>query len=100
MLNQLTISELRSRLTRRDVSARETLAACLNQIKRVDGEVKAFLSYDEADAFAQADAADAALKSGANKPLLGVPIGMKDVLAVRGHPLNCSSKILGKFISP
>src|SRR4029078_9785099 len=25
---------------------------------------------------------------------------MKDVLAVKGHPLNCASKILGNFISP
>ncbi len=100
MLNQLTISELQSRLSRREVSAREALTACLDRIKRVDGQVKAFLSYDEADAFAQADAADQQLKAGANKPLLGVPIGMKDVFAVRGHPLNCASKILGKFISP
>ena len=36
----------------------------------------------------------------ANKPLLGVPIAVKDVLAVKNQPLNCGSKILGKFISP
>jgi aspartyl-tRNA(Asn)/glutamyl-tRNA(Gln) amidotransferase subunit A len=100
MLNQLTISELQSRLARREVSAREALTACLERIKNVDPQVKAFLSYDEADAFAQADAADALLKSGAKQSLLGVPIAMKDVLAVRGHPLNCASKILGNFISP
>ena len=34
------------------------------------------------------------------KPLLGVPIAIKDVLAVKNQPLNCGSKILGKFISP
>ncbi len=34
------------------------------------------------------------------EPLLGVPIALKDVIAVRGQPLNCGSKILGKFISP
>ena len=34
------------------------------------------------------------------KPLLGVPIAVKDVLAVKNQPLNCGSKILGKFISP
>src|SRR5581483_129772 len=33
-------------------------------------------------------------------PLLGVPIGIKDVLAVKDQPLNCASKILGKFVSP
>ena len=41
MLNQLTISELTAKLGRREVSARETVEACLNQIKRVDGEIHA-----------------------------------------------------------
>src|SRR5205085_8180510 len=48
-------------------------------------------------------AADKALASGAThaqKPLLGVPVAVKDVLAVKNHPLNCGSKVLGKFISP
>jgi aspartyl-tRNA(Asn)/glutamyl-tRNA(Gln) amidotransferase subunit A len=32
--------------------------------------------------------------------LLGVPVALKDLLAVRGQPLNCASKILGRFVSP
>jgi aspartyl-tRNA(Asn)/glutamyl-tRNA(Gln) amidotransferase subunit A len=32
--------------------------------------------------------------------LLGVPIAIKDVIAVKGQPLNCGSAILGKFVSP
>ena len=103
MLNTLPISELTARLARRDVSARETLQACLDQIARVDNQVHAFLSYDAADAFAQADAADQALASGvthAQQPLLGVPIALKDVLAVQDQPLGCGSRILEKFIAP
>src|SRR4051812_38563065 len=102
MLNQLTISELTTRLTKREVSARETVQACLEQIGRVDKNIHAFISYDASDALTQADAADKLLAGGgvANKPLLGVPIAVKDVLAVKGQPLNCGSKILGKFISP
>jgi aspartyl-tRNA(Asn)/glutamyl-tRNA(Gln) amidotransferase subunit A len=103
MLNQLTISELTGRLARREASAHETVQACLDQIARVDGSIHAFISHNDADALAQADAADQAIASGvthAQKSLLGVPIGIKDVLAVKNHPLNCGSKILGKFISP
>jgi len=103
MLHRLTISELTARLGRREVSAREALQACLDQVDRVDPQVKAFLSIDRADAQAQADAADQALASGtrhAEKPLLGVPIALKDVLSHRGQPLNCASKILGKYVSP
>ncbi|HEX4646351.1 MAG TPA: Asp-tRNA(Asn)/Glu-tRNA(Gln) amidotransferase subunit GatA, partial [Verrucomicrobiae bacterium] len=59
------------------------------------------LSYDAADALAQADAVDKAIAGGATqRPLLGVPVAIKDVLAVKNQPLNCASKILGKFVSP
>jgi aspartyl-tRNA(Asn)/glutamyl-tRNA(Gln) amidotransferase subunit A len=101
MLNQLTISQLAAKLGRREVSAREVMQACLDQIQKVEGRIHAFISYDAADALAQADAADQAIARGApQKPLLGVPIAIKDVIAVRGQPLNCGSKILGRFISP
>lgn len=102
MLNQLTISELTAKLARREVSARETMQACLNQIARVDGKIHAFISHNAADALAQADAADKELAQGGRtaRCLLGVPIAVKDVLCVKNQPLNCASKILGNFVSP
>jgi len=103
MLNQLTISELAAKLAGREVSSRAATQACLDQIQRVDSRIRAFISYNAADALAQADAADQALAAGQTheqRPLLGVPVAIKDVIAVKGQPLNCGSKILGKFVSP
>jgi len=103
MLNQLTISQLAAKLARREVTARAATQACLDRIERVDGQIRAFISYDAPDALAQADAADKALAAGqthAQKPLLGVPVAIKDVIAVKGQPLNCGSKILSNFIAP
>jgi len=103
MLNQLTISELTAKLACRQVSAREATQACLDQIARVDGQIHAFISHNAADALAQADAADSLLAQGnhaGGHPLLGVPVAIKDVLAVKNQPLNCGSKILGNFVSP
>jgi len=102
MLNQLTISELTAKLAKREVSSREVMQSCLDRIARVDGKIHAFISHDAADALRQADAADQLLSQGggANRPLLGVPVAVKDVLAVKNQPLNCGSKILGRFISP
>lgn len=103
MLNQLTISELTTRLATKECSAREAMQACLDRIQAIDGKVKAFLSYDTADALAQADAADRAIAAGvthAQKPLLGVPIALKDIFAVKGQPCGVSSRILEGFVSP
>ena len=102
MLNQLTISELTTKIAKREVSAREATQACLDRVAKVDGQIHAFISHNDADALAQADAVDKLIAQGnsANRPLLGVPIGIKDVLAVKDHPLNCGSKILGNFVSP
>jgi aspartyl-tRNA(Asn)/glutamyl-tRNA(Gln) amidotransferase subunit A len=103
MLNQLTISELAAKLAKRETSSREITQACLDQINRVDGQIHAFLSHDAADALFQADSADKEIASGtthAQKPLLGIPVAIKDVINVKGQPLTCGSKLLGKFISP
>jgi aspartyl-tRNA(Asn)/glutamyl-tRNA(Gln) amidotransferase subunit A len=103
MLNQLTIGELRGRLARREASAREAVQACLDRIAAVDGTLHAFLSHDPEDALVQADAADKLLAQpgvAAGLPLLGIPVAIKDVIAVKDQPLHCGSKILGQFRSP
>lgn len=102
-LNASTISELVPRLAAREISAREIMQACLDRIARVEDKIHAFISWDAKDALTQADAADHELSHGGthlDKPLLGIPIAIKDVMAVRNQPLNCASKILGDFISP
>jgi aspartyl-tRNA(Asn)/glutamyl-tRNA(Gln) amidotransferase subunit A len=103
MLNRLTLAELADRFASREVSARDATRACLEQVRRVDGAIRAFLSVDEPDAMAQAEAADRELARGVThreKPLLGVPLAVKDVLAVKGQPLGCGSRILEGFVSP
>ncbi len=102
MLNQLAISELTAKLAKREVSAREAMQSCLDRIARVDGNIHAFISHNAGDALAQADIADRELAKGghAAKSLLGIPVAVKDVIAVKNQPLNCGSKIPGKFVSP
>lgn len=103
MLQHLTLSALRLKLERKEISSKELVQACLGQIQKVEPSVHAFLSWNEADALTQADAADRQIASGASferQPLLGIPIGLKDVLVAKGHPASCASRILEGFISP
>ena len=103
MLHELTLSALTAKLAAGEVSAREAMQACLDRVDAVDDRVNAFISLDRDDALGQADAADERLAKGdthAAKPLLGVPISLKDIFCAKGQPVNCSSKILADFRSP
>ena len=94
---------LARRLASGEASATDALEACMAQVDRVDGQVKAFLSIDREDARRQARAADVELASGrgdGTRPLLGVPIALKDVLCHQGQPVGCASKILEGYVSP
>jgi len=96
-----TVAKLSDLLERRAVSAEELARSCLDRIRATDGRINAFLSIDEADVLAQARASDARRAAGqARGPLDGVPVGLKDVIAVRDQPLTGGSRILEKFISP
>lgn len=100
MANFLTIHQLLEQLRAGELSSREATQACLDRVEKVDGRLNAFISVDAADALAQADAADQSRAAGEDLPMLGVPVAVKDVLAVKDQPLNCASKILGEFNSP
>lgn len=96
-----TAAGLAAKLEAGEFSAEELTRACLDRVKAVDGTVRAFLHIDEEDALAQARASDLRRQSGQTRgPLDGLPVGMKDNLAVKGQPLTCASKILANFISP
>jgi aspartyl-tRNA(Asn)/glutamyl-tRNA(Gln) amidotransferase subunit A len=96
-----SIAELAGLLDARSVSAVELTKAVVARTKAVDGRVRAFNSFDEGDALAQAAASDARRAAGqARGPLDGIPVGLKDIIAVAGQPLTASSKMLANFVSP
>ena len=95
------LTELAADLAAKKLSSVELTQAVIARTKAVDGRVKAFNSFDEADALAQAAASDARRAAGqARGSLDGIPIGLKDVISVAGQPLTASSKMLANFVSP
>jgi len=95
------ITELAARLESKELSAVELTQAVLARTKAVEPQVGAFNSFDEADALAQAAASDARRAAGKSLGALdGIPVGLKDVIAVKDQPLTASSKMLANFVSP
>jgi aspartyl-tRNA(Asn)/glutamyl-tRNA(Gln) amidotransferase subunit A len=100
-LTRFTAAQLSDALGSSTVSAREVAQAHLDRIAAVDDGIHAFLHIDAEGALAAADAVDAARASGERLgPLAGVPLALKDVLAMRGVPTTCGSRILEGWRPP
>lgn len=96
-----TISELAAMLAAGETTSLAITQAVIDRTAAVDGQVQAFLSSDADDALAQARASDERRAAGnALGPLDGIPIGIKDTLAVKDQPLRCASKMLENYVSP
>src|SRR6516164_8538523 len=93
--------ELLSQFAAGEVTAQALAAKCLDAIRRLDPQLRAYLHVDEADALAQAGAVDGKRRRG--EPLgalAGLPVALKDVLCVRGQPATAGSRMLENFVSP
>jgi len=83
------------------ISAVEVTQAHLDRIAAVDGDVHAFLHVDAEGALEAAAAADRRRAAGRPASALdGVPIAVKDLLATRGVPTTCGSRMLQGWVPP
>ncbi len=88
-------------LEARRISSVELMQAVIGRTRAVEERIHAFNSFDADDALAQARASDERRAAGrARGPLDGIPVGLKDVIAVKGQPLTASSRMLANFVSP
>ena len=96
-----TAAEQAAGLAEGDVTSVELTLAHLDRIETVDGELHAFLHVDRDGALAEATASDERRAAGSARSTLdGVPIAVKDVLATRGLPTTCGSRILEGWVPP
>jgi amidase len=95
-----TASEMSAALKAKTVSAVELAQDVIAQIERHDGKVNAVCVRTFERGLAAAKAADAALARGEAKPLLGIPMTVKESFNVAGTPTTWGFPAQKDFIAP
>ncbi len=100
-LKSLTIDAARTAVQERKTTALALAEAHYARIQKEDGQIGAFLTLSKERALEQADRMDRMAAEGKTLPVLGgVPVGIKDVMSMRGLRTTAGSKILENYIPP
>jgi aspartyl-tRNA(Asn)/glutamyl-tRNA(Gln) amidotransferase subunit A len=90
----LTLAEAAAAIAARQLSPVEYLDALLARIAARDPELNAFVRMAVAEARQAARVAEAEIMAnGPHSPLHGIPIGLKDIIDLAGHPTTCHSRL-------
>ncbi len=92
------IADLHESLRKKEISVTDLVSESFSRIKKVEGNVNAFLTLNEENAYKEAEKLDQQVISGEmGGPLFGMPIGIKDNIVTKGLRTTCASKILDNF---
>ena len=100
-LTHLSAQELADRLIDGSVTSVAVTQAHLDRIEALNPSVNAYVTITGELALDQAADVDRRREAGeALGPLAGVPVAVKDVMAMRGAPTTCGSKLLEHWEPP
>jgi aspartyl-tRNA(Asn)/glutamyl-tRNA(Gln) amidotransferase subunit A len=92
---QQTSEELRSGL----ITPTELLAETLERIDQLDSDIKAFVTVLRDQAYEEAEKAENEQRTGLfRSPLHGIPIAIKDLIAVKDVRMTAGSKVLADYV--
>lgn len=93
-----TIAEAGRLMARGKLSPVELTRALLDRIKAHDARFNSFVTLTETAALSAARAAERALRAGRRGPLLGIPLGIKDIFETKGVLTTACSRILADHV--
>jgi len=99
-LNELTIKKASEKLKNKEISSVELTQACLEQIKKTNPKINAFITICEEQALKDAKIADQKISNGETGALLGIPYMAKDVIMTKNTKTTAASKILENYTAP
>jgi aspartyl-tRNA(Asn)/glutamyl-tRNA(Gln) amidotransferase subunit A len=96
-----TLAELRAAISSGATKAADLAASYYDRIAAVNPRLNVYLSLTKERALEKAALVDAAAAKGDPLgPLAGIPVGIKDVLVMKGAPATAGSKILKGYMPP
>jgi aspartyl-tRNA(Asn)/glutamyl-tRNA(Gln) amidotransferase subunit A len=96
-----SFASLREEIAAGRTKAADLAAGYYARIEKKNPQLNAYLSLTKERAIEQAGRVDAlAAKGDPLPPLAGIPIGIKDVLMMKGAPATAASKILKGYLPP
>ncbi|GHO75261.1 amidase [Ktedonobacter sp. SOSP1-85] len=99
-MSYLSIRKVAEELQAGIITPTELVEETLNLIEERDTEVEAFVTVMREEAMAQAEQAERELRTGLKRgPLHGIPIAIKDLIAVKGVRTTGSSQVLAEHVS-
>jgi len=96
----LSIKEAAEEIHSGIITPTELVAETLERIDALDGDLKAFVTVMRDQAYEDAERLERELRTGLYRsPLHGIPIGVKDIIAVKGVRTTAGSKVLAGYVS-
>lgn len=96
MLWKKSAYELASLIKKKQLHPKEVLESFYDRFSQTEEKVRAYITPLYEQALKEAES----INLREDKPLLGIPIAIKDNINVKGYPTTCASKILQGYISP
>jgi aspartyl-tRNA(Asn)/glutamyl-tRNA(Gln) amidotransferase subunit A len=100
MTDPATVREIRESVRQGTRSATDVCRAALERLDAVDPAIHAFNTVTRDQALARASEIDRDLAAWRERPLVGVPIALKDNLCTKGVRTTASSRILETYVPP
>ncbi|MCU0499954.1 MAG: Asp-tRNA(Asn)/Glu-tRNA(Gln) amidotransferase subunit GatA [Anaerolineae bacterium] len=97
-LTGLSITQILDGLAHGAFSSVQLTRAYLDRIAQIDPQIQAYLTVTPERALADAERADQQRRAGDTRPLLGVPLAIKDVISTQGVETTCGSQILKGYV--
>jgi aspartyl-tRNA(Asn)/glutamyl-tRNA(Gln) amidotransferase subunit A len=96
----MTLSQMRSALDKKELSALELTDCYLKNIAATDSKIESYVTVTDELAKKQALKAQELINTGESKPLTGIPLAIKDNICTEGVKTTCASRMLENFIPP